>query len=149
MTPRTTFKCLHCNEEQRPDYRSRGRQCYCPKSECRRASKAASQRRWAGRAENADYFSGATNSERVQAWRAANPGYWRRGKPQGPGTLQGPCLAQASGDEQVVAPPPRGALQDLCFPQPALLVGLIAVMTGHALQDDIAASARGLLILLS
>ena len=37
------------------------------------------------------------------------------------------------------------ALQDICFLQPALLVGLISMVTGHALQEDIAASTRSFL----
>jgi hypothetical protein len=36
------------------------------------------------------------------------------------------------------------ALQDVFFMQPAVLVGLIAHLTGLALQDDIAATARRL-----
>lgn len=142
MTSQTTFKCLHCNGEQRPDARNRGRQRYCAKPECQRASKAASQRRWLGRAENENYFRGAENSERVRAWRKANPGYWRNKKPPAGSTLQGPCVAQGVGDEPVAPPGPQFALQDLCILQPALLVGLISVVTGHALQEDIAASAR-------
>ena len=36
-------------------------------------------------------------------------------------------------------------LQDVCLVQPALLVGIIAVLTGHVQQEDIAASARSFL----
>jgi hypothetical protein len=38
----------------------------------------------------------------------------------------------------------QGALQDALFRQPAVLVGLIAPLTGLALQDDIAMTARRL-----
>jgi len=53
-----------------------------------------------------------------------------------------PCKPQGIENEQVEPSKPTLALQDICFAQPALLVGLISVMTGHALQEDIVASAR-------
>jgi hypothetical protein len=40
-----------------------------------------SQKRWLQKPENQDYFRGSQNVQRVQRWRKANPGYWRR-KPQ-------------------------------------------------------------------
>ena len=50
---------LNCNEKHRCDHRNRGRQSYCSKPACRKASKAASQRRWLSRPENENYFRGA------------------------------------------------------------------------------------------
>jgi hypothetical protein len=72
MTSKPTFKCLHCKEERLFNYRSRGRQTYCSEPACRRASKAASQRRWMAREENQDYFRDCSNCERVRQWRLAN-----------------------------------------------------------------------------
>ena len=94
MKLQTTFKCLHCNEEQRCDYRNRGRHRYCGERACRRASKAASQRRWLKRPGNENYFRGNANSERVREWRKAHPGYWRKKKAEPGSTLQDPCLEQ-------------------------------------------------------
>ena len=51
-------------------------------SACRRVSKAASQARWLGRPKNRDYFRGPENVARVQAWRAADPGYGRGPAPK-------------------------------------------------------------------
>jgi len=73
-------KCLCCGELFRADPRNRRHQRHCGKAACRKASKAASQRRWLAKAENRDYFQGAINVARVQAWRAAHPGYWRRAR---------------------------------------------------------------------
>lgn len=39
------------------------------------------------------------------------------------------------------------ALQDVLVPQPALIAGLIASLTGNALQDDIAESSRRFILL--
>lgn len=138
----TCFKCLHCKEEQKSEPRNRGRQRYCSKEACRRASKAASQRRWLSRPENAGYFRGKENCERVKRWREAHPKYWQRKKESGGDALQEICAKQGDQDKEVAAPGLSHALQEICQPQPALFVGLIAVLTGNALQDDIAASAR-------
>jgi len=114
-------KCRHCKEFFRPDYRNRHHQRYCSKPACRRQSKADAQRRWLEKPENEGHFCGPENSQRVKAWRKAHRGYWRKGKPEA-----------------------KGALQDLCLTQPALVVGLIATLTGSALQEDIADAVRRL-----
>ena len=148
MNAKTKYKCLHCNELHLADYRNRGRQCYCPKPECRRVSKARSQRQWLSKPENKNHFRGSENCERVRQWRAAHPGYWRKKRAQGEEPLQETCSAQVPVDKEVVTNSVTSvpdALQDIGFSQPALLVGLISALTGHALQEDIAASTRSFL----
>ena len=49
---------------------------------------------------------------------------------------------QVAANEIVTPPQPRSVLQEICFMQPAMLVGLISIMTGHGQQEDIATSAR-------
>jgi hypothetical protein len=56
MNPVGQRKCIHCKQFFVPDVRQRTRQCHCAQPDCRRESKAASQRRWLGRPENRDYF---------------------------------------------------------------------------------------------
>ena len=145
MKSPTKFKCLHCNEIHSCEPRSRGRQRYCPASDCRRASKAESQRRWLSRPENENYFRGADHVGRVRQWRAEHPGYWRKKIPEPDGALQEISNSQAVEKEVIEPPEPRGALQEICFLQPALLVGLVSILTGYALQEDIASSVRSLL----
>lgn len=142
MPSRTRYKCLHCRELHICDWRNRNRQHYCAKPECRKASKAASQQRWLAKEENKNYFQGSDNVERVQRWRADHPGYWRKKTPEQQDALQEICMEQSPGDEQLAPQNSAPALQEICFAQPALIVGLISVLTGHALQEDIAASAR-------
>ena len=77
MTTRTRRKCRHCGQLFRPDPRNLRHQRYCSAKECRRVSKAASQRRWLAKAENRDYFRGPEHVARVRAWRTAHPGYAR------------------------------------------------------------------------
>jgi hypothetical protein len=124
-----------------PDARNATRQRYCSKPACRKHSKADSQRRWLQKPENRDYFRGAEHVERVKRWRAAHPGYWRRAK-RSPVALQDPLIAQVAVNAANCQPAPKDALQDVLILQPAVMVGLIAQLTGSALQDDIARAAR-------
>ena len=78
MRRRRRRKCLNCGELFRPDPRNAHYQRYCSQHPCRKASKAASQARWLAKPQNRDYFRGPAHTERVRAWRAANPGYSRR-----------------------------------------------------------------------
>jgi hypothetical protein len=145
-TPRR-HKCRCCNLFFHPDRHNLHRQFYCSAPDCRRASKAASQRRWLQKPENRNYFRDAQNVKRVQQWRKANPGYWKRtksrqkqdqpsgNKPLNPGTTS--CNA-----------PERNlrTLQDFVLVDHPAFVGLISMVTGSTLQEDIAAVGRNLLL---
>lgn len=138
-------KCLCCGELFRPDPRNLRHQRHCGSAACRHASKAASQRRWLAKSGNRDYFQGAINVARVQAWRAAHPGYWRRPGVQTAPALQEDCSAQGietHSDSEFFA---RSALQEVLAAQPTVLIGLIAHLTDSALQEDIAKASRRLL----
>jgi len=76
-------RCLCCQKLFGRDPRLRHRQKYCSAAECRAASKRSSQRRWLRKPENREYFRGAQHVDRVQAWRAENPGYWRKAPLEG------------------------------------------------------------------
>jgi hypothetical protein len=144
MNPVGQRKCAHCNQFFVPDARHRQRQRYCAAPECRRASKVASQERWLGRPENRDYFLGPENVARVRAWRAVNPGYGRRPRRKQE-ALQEMMNLQTSRVEGPVAQDESVALQETWRAQPPLLVGLIAHLTGTALQEDMAPVMRRLI----
>ena len=144
MHPTGSCKCQHCGEFFEPDARNRGRQRVCRKEPCRKARKVEAQRRWRERPENADYFRGVHHVERVQAWRRAHPGYWRRCRGQKTGALQDTSIEQPPADEGEVASDDAAALQDAWHPQSPLLVGLISHLAGSALQADIAEMMRRL-----
>jgi hypothetical protein len=79
----------------------------------------------------------------VKRWREGHPKYWQRGKkPVGGDALQEISKGQSTEDKEVAEQGLSDALQEICHPQPALFVGLISILTGNALQDDIVASAR-------
>ncbi|MBF0583618.1 MAG: hypothetical protein HQL80_05200 [Magnetococcales bacterium] len=160
MTQQRCCICLHCQEEFRPDHRNIGRQKYCSKPECQKASKAVSQSRWLGKPENQDYFKGPDHVQRVRQWREKHPGYWKR-----PRVLQDTCKskpvenAEKTGQSQA-SPLQEGAykskpvenaektgqsqaspLQDVLTGQHPVLIGLISSLTGSTLQEDIVRTA--------
>ncbi len=77
---RRKHKCLCCKSWFVPDYRRRGQQRYCSRTQCQRASKIASQQRWLHKSENQRYFQGPEHVERVQRWRRDHPRYWRKNR---------------------------------------------------------------------
>jgi hypothetical protein len=78
MKQRRKRRCRHCGELFQPGRRNLRHQRYCAQPACRKESHAASQRRWLKKPGNHDYFRGPAHGQRVRAWRAAHPGYWRR-----------------------------------------------------------------------
>lgn len=137
-------KCLCCGGLFRPDSRNRWHQRYCSQPACRKASKAASQRRWLAKPDNRDYFRGPENVARVQAWRATHPGYWRRGRNSAL-ALQDLSRVQAIEPQSNPATLANPALQEVLAAQPAVLIGLIAHISDSTLQEDIALAWRKLL----
>ena len=137
MTRRKQRKCKHCKELFLPDYRNAKRQNHCQKPACRKAAKAESQKKWLEKPENADYFKGPDHVERVRQWRKEHPGYWHR-KISSQNALQDHCRENTNKKQIDTCSFADNALQDYCMTQPSVLIGLIAHLTGFALQDDIA-----------
>ena len=144
MSQQRRRKCRHCGALFRPDPRNLRHQRFCSKPPCRRASKAESQRRWLAKADNRDYFRGAENVERVRAWRSAHPRYWRRSSANTRSALQEHSLMQTTDNHNESASLMNAPLQELSRAQPLVLMGLIAQLTGAALQEDIAKASRRL-----
>lgn len=137
-------KCLCCKEFFDPDYRNRSRQTFCAKPDCRRASRAASQRRWLAQAPNRDYFRGQENVQRVQRWRREHPGYWKK-RPAPPDSSQGAGNQPVAPNRSLVTQRQvSGPLQDVCLARHPVFIGLVSMVTGGALQEDIAATVQRL-----
>lgn len=135
-------KCFHCKGLFVADYRNRKRQKYCSKPECRQASKRASQRKWVTSRKGNNYFKGPYNVLRVQEWRKANSGYWRKKSSDCEKPLQDSLPSQSTLNQSDRDSSGRNALQDICSLQLPLLLGLISHLTGHTLQDNIEESTR-------
>jgi len=139
-------KCLHCHTFFKPTPQSKGRQKYCSAIACKKASKQASQKKWLNKAENRGYFTGQTNVQRVQQWRAKNPGYWKKARNSRDvnHALQETLTVQVTDNNKETRYPKDNALQELLIAQPVVLIGLIAHLTGTALQDDIVSTGQKL-----
>ena len=138
MTKRRWRKCLNCGMLFRRDPRNVRHQRYCSAGPCRKASQAASQARWLSKTQNRNYFRGPEHVARVRTWRASNPGYARRGR----SALQDHSLTQVVDQTEKTGFLTSPALQEDCHAQALVLTSLIASLSGTALQDDIARSAR-------
>jgi hypothetical protein len=161
MNSPSSCKCLHCREFFVPCANNRRTQRYCSKPGCRKASKAAARARWLQQPQNRTYFRGPENVERVRRWRERHPGYWRKKGGARPDALQDLAPGEVSPLEPLTANPgglaggdlsasePSGsagadALQDLAGVQVPLLVGVVSLLLGDALQDRFAEVARQL-----
>jgi hypothetical protein len=144
--PQPRRKCLHCNELFLLDYRGGQRQCYCLKPDCRKARKRELMRAWLAKPENQNYFRDDQNAQRARDWQKEHPGYWKNTARYRRRTLQDGCSEQVTAAQQVTPNAPDSTLQDLCSMQVPLFVWLISMFVGGTLQDDIATSARRLVI---
>jgi hypothetical protein len=161
MSSPSSCKCLHCREFFVPCPNNRRTQRYCSKAECRKASKAVAQAKWLNKPQNRCYFRGPENVERVRRWREHHPGYWRKKRSPPADALQDLAPIELSQIEPVTlseggliagdfavdeAPRPAraAALQDLASVQVPLLVGVVSLLVGDALQDRFAVFARQL-----
>jgi hypothetical protein len=143
-------KCLCCANFFDLDHRNRERQRFCSATQCRRASKTSSQAAWLAQPQNSGYFRDPVHVARVQAWRAAHPGYGS-GKPRRPPALQDPLITQVAEKTEecpirgeIAAAPSPTPLQDLLNAPTPVLAGLIAHLFELTLQDDMAATTRRL-----
>jgi len=129
-------KCRNCKWLFVPDHRNRKKQKYCGREPCRKASKAASQKKWLSKPENKDYFRCPDNINRVQEWRRNNPGYRKQAKSSI--ALQDSLTPQPveniAHNKRIDVSP----LQDVLMAQSPVIIGLLSNLTGSVLQDDIA-----------
>lgn len=143
MAKQNDNKCLCCKEVFTAEVRNRGRQRYCGKPECQRASKADSQRRWLSKPENRRYFRDAENAARVRRWQQAHPGYWRNTARYRRRTLQETSRSKTLIPREKPTPT-LSLLQEVFSAPEPLFIGLIATLADSTLQEDIAHTSRRL-----
>jgi hypothetical protein len=140
-------KCKSCGALYMPDARHMRDQHYCSEPACQAASKKASHQRWLHSEKGAEYREPEENKRRVRGWRESTPGYWRRTVRKRPVALQDATESEAVDRETVADRLAVGALQDALLSQHAMVVGLIAHLSGSALQDTIAETTRRYVLL--
>ena len=140
--PISRRKCLNCKELFLPNCRGGKHQTYCLKPECRKARKRALQKAWSAKPANQDYFRDAENAKRAREWQKEHPGYWKETARYRRRTLQVGSLKQAPANQRVNGDSGVRTLQDLCSLQVPLSVGLISMLVGSTLQDDLIATTQ-------
>ena len=94
-----------------------------------------------------DYFRGDEEVRRVQEWRRAHPGYWKKQKSRSqrdqPPDSQG---VSPSRDLVTYLPVISVRYKISASREDPAFVGLISMVTGSTLQEDIATTARQLLL---
>ncbi len=140
-------RCPHCRKLFTPDHRNIKRQRFCCQTvACRKASKKDSQQRWLNKPENRDYFRSRENCDRVRDYRARHPDRCRKkSPPKKRAVLQDDLTPQHTENNGNTARLEPGLLQDIIQAQPYVILGLIANITGTALQDNMAITVRRLL----
>lgn len=139
-------KCRHCGELYKPDSRNLNKQKYCSAPQCRKASQAASWRRWHDKPENRDYDKGPIQVEKTRQWRRKNPGYWKRCR-KSKNALPNEISSQVIDTQGDIGYLMSDALPKEIFSQPAMIVGLIANLTGSTLPNEIVELSQHLLLL--
>ena len=142
MAKRDRCECLNCKELFLPNARNWWHQKFCTKPECRKASKAESQRRWLSKPQNQDYFRNSVNVDHVRQWRQAHPDYWKR-PTKAPVALQDVLISQVSDNEPVKKTTSLPPLQDFVASQDPLLLGLIAHLIDSPLQENVEQARAG------
>lgn len=138
-------KCLFCRELFTPDPRNLRHQRFCSQELCKLASKALSQKRWSAKPDNKAQWQGTDEVDRVRLWRKAHPQYWKRPGKAKPVALQENCLADPVAPESLKPNLALQPLQEICFTQHPLIVGLISMLTASTLQEDIALTGHRLI----
>jgi len=139
-----TKKCLCCHIFFKPTPQSKGRQNYCSKPQCKKASKKASQKKWLSKPENSHYFKDADNVQRVQQWRTDKLNYCKKSKKHSTdvdGTdkaLQDTLMMQSVDNHKKIDVLNKDVLQEMLISQVFVLTELITHLDASALQEMIA-----------
>jgi hypothetical protein len=133
--------CVHCRRPFAVNPRVGKRHRFCSHPTCAHASRRAAQQKWLKqwREQNGGeaYFSGTAKLEKVRAWRARTPQYWKRTRLQ-----KGARPGRFRLTRKLAAVLRSVALQDTIDTVLALQVGIMARLSGAGLQDTIAREMR-------
>lgn len=125
--------CIVCDKLFTPNKFASARQTVCPAPACRKIAKRTRQADW--RARNPDYFTGPEHVERVRQWRRENPD-WRKKQRDAQAARRAKSSPQAKSCN--TPEPGKARLQDLApDSQSAVLVGLVSLVSGSVLQDEV------------
>jgi hypothetical protein len=127
--------CKWCDKPFEPSKFSGGRQKYCGERVCRKASKKESQAKWC--AKNPNYFRDDIFRERSRLWRATHPEVARTrfANPMPEPAAKAESCTQNSAAES-------GVQDSAQRSQQIYIMGLISLVTGSSVQDEVLKSAQ-------
>lgn len=131
-------RCLCCKELFNSNPKSSFHQEFCSEAACQKASRALSQQRWQAKVENQAYWRGPDQVDRVRAWRKAHPKYWRRSARRKREALQRTSPPEPVQSREIRPKLGGPALQEEIMPKDPLITGIISLLAGSTLQEDIA-----------
>lgn len=123
MKIKTNRRCRYCGRYFKPDYRNRGTQKCCRRTECAQQRKGDAQKKWVR--ANPGYFNG--RYENTKRWRMEHPEYQKTWQAGNRDKIQDDCPSRSSLLSLVWAPLGNGIkdkIQDdctLCKPLKTLL----------------------------
>ena len=134
-------KCQHCKEFYLPDRRNLHHQRYCAEAACRNRAKRKVSAAGCKNRRTKTTSAARKIASVSKSGENAIPVLAQK-EPSTPRTVTRSLHDSVAQDEEVKRIEISDALQDVLVMQPAVMVGLISMMTGSALQEDIAATTR-------
>jgi hypothetical protein len=131
---RSKKKCRNCGRAFLPNKFNAYHQKYCNNTECRQASRKASKAKFR-KAQSLSLDFRTKESERVKLWQSNHPGYWKKSKKRSKKDSGGVVLRDIALVEKLEEE--VSALRDIAFSQHTVMEGVISVLTGDVLQDNI------------
>jgi len=124
-----------------PDRYNHYHQDYCNNPDCRKASRKASKARYRKkRFLSLDFRK--KESDRVKRWQAKHPVYWKKREKKSKKVLDGAFLRDIAQVEKLNEE--VSVLRDIAICQHTMLEGVISVLTGDVLREDIGAQRNRL-----
>lgn len=134
-------KCKNCGRTFLPDSYNHHHQAYCNNPDCRKKSRKASKARYRKkRSLSLDFRK--KESIRVKAWQTKHPGYWKKRKKRSKKVRRGAVLRDIAQVEKLNED--MSVLRDIAICQHTMLEGVISVLTGDVLREDIGAQRNRL-----
>lgn len=124
--------CCICHNSFIPNKFAGNRHVVCSRERCRKAAKKQRQADWFSR--NPDFFSGPENVERVRQWRRKKA----RERATVPTEQKPPDPSSTQKAKSCNTPEPKNdVLQDSARPAEPVIMGLLALLSGSMLQDEV------------
>ena len=133
------IRCRNCGNYFYPDNYNYRHQKYCPRDECRKASRRGSSKKYRSKKSGSADFR-RDESARVQKWQSKNPSYWKNRKKNSKKFSEKDVLRDFAQVENLQSE--MVVLRDFANSQYLVMKGLISTLTDDVLRDNIGGYLR-------